>query len=494
VELTRDQKLPPFDGYENGFVYPFYLAALRQWASIGTVGEDTVHLWDATGKVTKSFKLPINDQLQCFSLAPDGRRFCLGSRDGKFFVADALDGKLQYQVQAFQKSCYDTHITADGRHLIALDLRTVKVYDLATGQQTKAYELHNFDALRALISADGSRIAATVYNQDDEQPILRVFDAPSGKVLSETRAAIQNNSFFISSDGRNVLFISSRGSRAGHIQVTEIASGKTRLQVELPSPYQYVGSHARISPDGRWLVATANGPEPEQVAAVAWRLGEKADPIVLPGHRGTLVSINYSTDGKQLLTLSQDSTMLIWDLAGLDKPPSTARRDTKELDQLWNDLHSPDAEKAFTAIHQLAAQPEIVAWLTRQLGAEARPPNAERVRDLIDKLDAPKFADRQKASDELARMGPGIISLLRDALTSDLSPEVKGRLQKLLEKSLEAGGLGDLSVQAIRGIEALEINGTPAALEELNKLATRQTPLGGEARTAALRLKHRLGK
>jgi WD40 repeat protein len=496
VELGGDDAKPPaFDGYESNAVYPFYLSAVKQWASIGMTGDDAVRLWDETGRVAAAFPLPITDpNLSNFAVAPDGRRFCLGSRDGSLYFIDASTRKLVRRLQAFQKVCFDSSFTADGKAIVAHDLRTAKVFDVESGKELKSFDLHSFDCMRAVFSADGTRIAALVYQQDEEQPTLKIFDARSGALLSEMRSYITQNMFWLSADGRMITFIgNNRGNRSGHVQVVEVASGKLRMQADVPNPYQYVGNHARISPDGRWLATVANGVEAEQHAIIAWKLGQAEDPIVFSGHRGPVAFVNFGAGSKQMLSLSNDTTMLTWDLQRFAKPDTAPRRGEKELLELWTELKNTDPIKAFAAVHQLAGQPDAVPWLTQQLFKQVVMPDPEQVRDLVEKLDAPKFSDREKAEQELTRWGNAVAHVLRDALAGDISAEVRKRLQKILEKSHETGGLGGLSLQAIRGIEALEIMGNPAALNALDQIARRTDPLGAEARGAALRLKQRMG-
>jgi hypothetical protein len=83
-----------------------------------------------------------------------------------------------------------------------------------------------------------------------------------------------------------------------------------------------------------------------------------------------------SADGSLLVTASDNTTALVWDLTGrliATKKPLTA----KELEAHWHDLASDDAVGGQQAVRTLAAGPEqAVAFLTKQL----RPaPDAKRI-------------------------------------------------------------------------------------------------------------------
>jgi hypothetical protein len=89
-----------------------------------------------------------------------------------------------------------------------------------------------------------------------------------------------------------------------------------------------------------------------------------------------------------------------------------------------------------------------------------------RVAPLLAALDSNDFAEREKAAQELERLGFAAESALRQALVKTPSPEVRRRVGRILE---ELGG--PLAVRAVRAIEALELMGTSEARLLLKALA-----------------------
>src|SRR5439155_11904998 len=67
------------------------------------------------------------------------------------------------------------------------------------------------------------------------------------------------------------------------------------------------------------------------------------------GHQEPIYSLALSKDGKTLATGSNDSTVLLWDVAELTKPLTVAKvtPTAKELEALWQDLGDADAAKAY---------------------------------------------------------------------------------------------------------------------------------------------------
>jgi WD40 repeat protein len=193
----------------------------------------------------------------------------------------------------------------------------------------------------------------------------------------------------------------------------------------------------------------------------------------LHGHQGTVRSLVLSPEGRYLLSGSDDTTILVWDLDQLssassrpDKVPLSAKEQTR----LWEDLASTDAAVAFRAIETLRRRPEPALTLLRerlQPVAEVKP---ERIQQRIAELDSEEFAVRDRAMKELERLAKLAEPALREALKKPPSLEVRLRLQRVLE-TIAALTLPPEGLRQVRGVEVLEAIGNDAAREQLKRLA-----------------------
>src|SRR5262249_49508546 len=146
---------------------------------------------------------------------------------------------------------------------------------------------------------------------------------------------------------------------------------------------------------------------PSAPSILLWELATWQERRRFFGHRGAVVSLSFSPDGKRLASGSSDGTAMVWDVCAPRREARlvSARLGRGELESLWADLGGRDAGKAYEALCTLAASPGLtIPFLTKQLQPAAGS-DEPRIAQLIGELDSETFTVREKARVELEKLG-----------------------------------------------------------------------------------------
>jgi RNA polymerase sigma factor (sigma-70 family) len=237
-----------------------------------------------------------------------------------------------------------------------------------------------------------------------------------------------------------------------------------------------------FSPDGR-LLASSDGS-----AVHVWEAASGSEVRTFRAHEGEIESLAFSGNGRRLISAASDSTALIWDL-----PLAVhSRRNVGPVDACWEDLARPDAARAWAAVWRLAAEPEAsVPFLRKHLRPVGEAEMAALRRHVTD-LGSDTFAVRQKAFQELKRLGPEAAPALRSAAEEKISLETRRRIDQLLDQ-LRHKPPAAAWLRTWRALAVLEQAGTPAARRLLQELARGASGawLTEQARAAQQRLRGR---
>jgi hypothetical protein len=221
-----------------------------------------------------------------------------------------------------------------------------------------------------------------------------------------------------------------------------------------------------FSPDGRTLAYSSTGS-----MIHVWEVASGRERYRFSGHQfgardpegfgAGVATLTFTPGGRTLISGSGDTTLLLWDMLGV---PGRAPRATSDL---WADL--ADGAKAGPALGGLVAAPgETVHFLEGRL-VPVTPCGPERLTQLLADLDNDDFAVRERATDELSKLGELADPALRKALAGNPSPEVRQRLKRILNDRV--GGLSPEQLRDLRAVEALEHIDTPEARRLLETLA-----------------------
>jgi hypothetical protein len=117
----------------------------------------------------------------------------------------------------------------------------------------------------------------------------------------------------------------------------------------------------------------------------------------------------------------------------------------------------------------LADEPAAAVTVLRANVPPAKPVLSEQVAQLVGRLDAPRFSDREAATKALTELGRLAGPALKAALGKGLSPEAKERGERLL--AAQTGDPAGEDLRRSRAVQAMELAGTAKARALLREWA-----------------------
>jgi RNA polymerase sigma factor (sigma-70 family) len=503
-DTTTGTPLPPLAGHLAWYVWGLYVTP--DGKRLVSVGDDcTVRRWE----LPAGTEVPLPDGYAWYTAiayAPDGRTLAVADGSGRIDLCEPATGKVRQILRATGLECGSLTFTPDGKLL-------------ATGHADGAIHLWDTDTaakrrvLRPPSSGGRGAVSLLAFSPDGRRLLsgaaggpLRLWDLAAGNTLWERSRGKPRKALF-GPDGKTIAV----AAEGGPVVLLDASSGAVRRP--LPMPKAMVagmtfaaggrilttahddgvvrcwetatgrllaerkargGWEVSFSPDGRWFVCadnrntvylheTATGKE-------VWRLD----------HDSLVIDAVFAPDGRRVLTATRANAYL-WTLRLEPKGDPDAAR-------LWADLTGDDAASAYRAAWALAEQPGLACRMLRDKVGGPEMLDVRQVEQWLRALDSKAFAERERASRELAARGRLVERLLRNALAKATSLESSRRIEAVLRAIPPGPTAEDLGQQ--RALQVLELIGNADARAALQAWAggSPGMPLTEDATAALARL------
>jgi RNA polymerase sigma factor (sigma-70 family) len=385
--------------------------------------------------------------------------------------------KMPTAVRGFALSPVGTHVAVsfqDARH-------TVYLWDPEKEDKPRELLGHPDACQKLLFSHDGKRlIAGAGTHSSYPSETVWIWDVETARTIRKLATNSAPGHLLLTGDDR-VLITGGLWNDA-IVHAWDMETGKELAR--LADPALKVTSDAQgsdappaiaglaLSPDERFLAVVSSWGNNSAVSVWetdSWKLVRAFAPTQPQYYTNSMI---FSREGRSLFVANSDSTILEWDISGRlasgRRPPAVEVSNMDRLNVLWRTLaETPD--KAYPAAWEMLDHPaESVPYLIGKL-PPVKPIDERRVRQLLGRLDAESFAEREESSRQLLELGEQTLPVLRQALKAKPTLETKKRIEELIE-SLTRGPSSD-QLRLLRALAVLEWSGLVSAREHLKRLA-----------------------
>ncbi|HEY7312346.1 MAG TPA: hypothetical protein VH643_23485 [Gemmataceae bacterium] len=450
--------------------------------------KSTIRFWNPLTAVETRRLSEERDYFGTRVLSPDGKTLAAVADSGsgkerrwRIRLVDAATGKERRSLNSEDEWVNCLCFSPDSKTLFAAAGETVRFWNIATGKESRPDVTNkHWHIIEMACSPDGETLALAHNESGIREATMVTFLSRTGKQkengFSTGFTVFQSLAF--SPHGRFLAV----GSRHGSVLVLDASSAKRQQS------FSSAGGLVVFSPDSRLLATSGmgrwGGGESLASTICVWELATGRQRCRFTGHLDPVQALAFSPDGRLLVSGSQDTTLLVWDMMGVAKGDRSRplRLSAARLFECWEDLGA-EGTRVHRAIGDLVAADDRAVEFLRQRLPLLSSQDKKRIAELIAALDQDRFADRERATKELATLGATVLPDLLRTLESHPSPEVRRRVEKLVEKSrLEEED--QTSASALRRLRAIEI------LEHIDSVGARRALRDLSERGSGVRCRH----
>jgi dipeptidyl aminopeptidase/acylaminoacyl peptidase len=441
--------------------------------------DKTIAIHDAkTGKLVTRLE-GHTERVWTAAFSPDGATVatCSGeyrtpTEGGAVKLWDLKTGKEKASLLGHEGLVFHVTFSADGKTLISGGWDgTVRLWDVETAREKETLKGHTGPVRTIAQAPDGKSFASASFDGT-----IRFWDA-TGKPLKTLKAHDEGvQCLAYSPDGRYLATVPRPGGRreAADITLWDLTTDR--------SPGHFTGHRGQIlsldfSPDGKTL-ASGGGTFNEFGDVVLFETASGKERYRYQDHREWIECVKFSPDGKLMVsaggfTQGQPGEFHAYAVREIPGRPKPVELSAKDLDEAWSMMGQPGGNVPYYGVLMMEGSPKTaVPFLKVRLkpAAPADPAKLARVPQLVASLDEAGFKERERAAKEIEALGEPAAPALRKALEEATSEESKRRLQQLLSR-VELPTTSTELLRSMRAIEALEHAATPEARDLLKTLA-----------------------
>ncbi|ETO14106.1 WD-40 repeat-containing protein [Reticulomyxa filosa] len=240
------------------------------------------------------------DIINAVQYSPDGSKIVSCSKDKTIRVWDVASGQQLQLLEGHSDSVSTVQYSRDGTKFVSCSAdKTIRIWDILSGQQLQLLTGHSDIVNEAQFSPDGAKIVSC-----SEDRTIRLWEVSSGKQIQSIEGHTDGvTAVQFSPDSTKIVSSSSDTT----IRIWDLSSGR---QIQVLRGHSQRVNGARFSPDGTKIVSCS-----WEKIIIIWDVASGQQIQLLEGHTSFVTFVQFSPDGSKILSCSEDYTIRIWDLS-----------------------------------------------------------------------------------------------------------------------------------------------------------------------------------
>lgn len=266
--------------------------------------DDIVRIWDVTtNKLINT--ISAERSVACFAYSPNGEILACGTYDNTILLFETDTWQHSLTLEGHTDSVMSVEFSPDGKTLASGgNDNTIHLWNPIAGEQISKLKGHKNGVNDIVFSPDNSTL---VSGADDGT--IRFWDVFTGKLLNsiETDPHDSIDSVIFSPDG---LILACTGENGGEgIRFWNVSTGELLRTIDVDA-----GAFSVVySPDGQTIASGGMG------EFSIWDVATGKILKTFSGHIDPVYSVAYSPDGQMIASGCRDSTVIVWDLIGIQR-------------------------------------------------------------------------------------------------------------------------------------------------------------------------------